>query len=334
MAVGYSKQALHQKLDRQLTIEDECHNLLILVEQIRRDHPVISARKMYNMIMPATIGRDKFERLCLESGYGVERKRSFIRTTNSLGVTRFDNLIAGWELTGVTQVYVSDITYYRIAERFYYITLIMDLYSRKIKGYWASLNLLTSNTVIQALLMVRSQLNRGKAPGCIFHSDGGGQYYCKEFLILTSQMGMKNSMGYSVYENPHAERVIGTIKNDYLVHYGPTDFKELKRMLKKAVDNYNNRLHSKLGNLSPNEFEVLLQKGQCHPKMKISEFKQLNPFDLVHKDKADPSPVKDIINGRHPQASPRPSLTEAGSAFIKRLQDQKGKTNQKKKNYV
>lgn len=113
-AIGMSKQSFHQRLNRQMILSEEIGQLLVLVKEIRKDHPRMSSRQMYRMIRPRHIGRDRFEAFCFENGFKVAVKRSFHRTTNSWGVTRFDNLLLGLELTGINQVWVSDITYYRI----------------------------------------------------------------------------------------------------------------------------------------------------------------------------------------------------------------------------
>ncbi|MES1181741.1 MAG: hypothetical protein ABUL44_03005, partial [Flavobacterium sp.] len=131
-ALDISKQSFHQKLNRQLLLLEETGQLLVMVHQLRQDHPRMSSRQMYRLLRPAHLGRDRFEAFCFANGFKVSVKRAFHRTTNSLGVTRFDNLLLDQELTGINQVWVSDITYYRIGERFYYLTFIMDLYSRVI----------------------------------------------------------------------------------------------------------------------------------------------------------------------------------------------------------
>ncbi|MBK8811967.1 MAG: DDE-type integrase/transposase/recombinase [Acidobacteria bacterium] len=92
--------------------------------------------------------------------FKIERKRAYHRTTDSRGVTRFDNLIAGFELTGVNQVWVSDIAYYRIGERFYYLTFIMDLFSRRIVGWRSRDNLMTEHTTLPAIRMAIRSLAR------------------------------------------------------------------------------------------------------------------------------------------------------------------------------
>jgi putative transposase len=252
---GTSKQAFHQYLDKQMSVLEEQGQLLVIIGQIRADHPRLSVRRMYVMIRPQSMGRDKFEQFCYANGFKLAVKRAYHRTTNSLGVTRFENLIAGRELTGINQVWASDITYYRIGERFYYITFILDLYSRFITGYAVSDGMLTEQTTIPALYMALKQRKPGQ--GLIFHSDGGGQYYCKAFLAITKSNRIKSSMCESVYENAYAERINGTIKNDYLIYYSPGDYNELVTLTDKAVSMYNYfRPHSSLGNISPANYEL------------------------------------------------------------------------------
>jgi putative transposase len=254
-ATGTSKQAFHQYLDKQMLVLEEQQQLLPIISQIRTDHPRLSARRMYVMIEPQSMGRDKFEQFCYLYGFKLAIKRSSHKTTNSLGVTRFENLIAGKKLTGVNQVWASDITYYRIGERFYYITFILDLYSRFIVGYAVSVGMFTEQTTIPALNMALKL--REPEQGLIFHSDGGGQYYSKKFLAITKSNLIENSMCESVYENAHAERINGTVKNDYLVHYAPQDYKQLVTLTDKAVNMYNFfRPHSSLRNSSPATYEL------------------------------------------------------------------------------
>lgn len=266
-----SKQAFHRHQDRKFRQMEEQQQLLPLIAQIREDHPRMSAREMYRLIRPHHIGRDSFIAFCFNNGYKLEIKRSFHRTTDSTGVIRFENLLVQWEFTSVNHAWVSDITYYRIDDDFYYLTFIMDLYSRRIVGYSVSDNLMTEYTTLPALKMALKHRNPEK--GLILHSDGGGQYYSKAFTAVTKQHKIQNSMCESVYENAHAERVNGTIKNDYLISYGPQDFNELKQMMNKAVNMYNlYRPHKALNSVSPGEFEELLTKnGVINKRKKVAK---------------------------------------------------------------
>lgn len=262
--LGVSKQAVHQRLDHYLHQIDEQQQLIPIIDQIRKDHPSLSAREMYFMINPTCMGRDKFEEFCFENGFKLEVKRSFRRTTNSLGVTRFDNLLLDLEVNTINQVWVSDITYYELGSDCYYLTFVMDLHSRYIVGYSVSKTLFTEHTTLPALRLALRF--RRILAGLIFHSDGGGQYYSKLFLALTQQYGILNSMGKNVYENANAERINGTIKNDYLQHYCPQNFPDLVVKVKRAVTNYNLRPHSMLNRQSPSAFEALIHNSTKEKK--------------------------------------------------------------------
>jgi putative transposase len=258
--IGYRKQAFHQKMDRRLHEREQELLLLPLIIELRGEHPEVSARQLYEILKPENIGRDKFERICFQHGLKLERQKAYKRTTDSTGVIRFPNLIAAREFMGINQAWSSDITYYQIEGSVYYITFIMDLFSRMIVGFAVSRRLMTEQTTIPAIRMALTQ--RNPPPGLIFHSDAGGQYYCKEFLRITQQHQMRNSMCDSVFENAHAERINGTIKNQYLKGYKPNTYQSLVKMTRRAVNNYNQvRPHSSLGKLSPQAFEKLLPAG-------------------------------------------------------------------------
>ena len=280
--IGTSRQVFHVKLNRYMQREEEMGQLSLIVSQVRKDHPGMALRDLYQVIQPVTIGRDQFEDYFKQMGYGVVIKRSFKRTTDSSGVIRFPNLIEDKELTGVNQVWVSDITYYRIKEKFYYLTFIMDLYSRLIVGHSCSQTMLTAHTTIVALKTALKTRGTKKLSGLIIHSDGGGQYYSQEFRKFTKEAGMINSMGKSVYENPHAERVNGIIKNNYVRHYSPDDFAQLSRMTNKAVFMYNTeKPHRALKKLSPVQFENLINKKTVINKRKKVAKKENTTFTII-----------------------------------------------------
>lgn len=252
-ALGISKQSFYQKLQRKTIQLEEIEQLIPLIHKERKDHPRMSARDIYLKLKPSFIGRDRFEKVCMEMGLRVGRLKNYHKTTNSLGVTRFPNLIKDKECTGVNQVFVSDITYYSLGSDVYYITLIMDLYNREIVGWSVGKDLRTETTTIPALHRLITQRGKSNLSGSILHSDGGGQYYCKEFLLLTKDLEMRNSMTEEdVYENAHAERLNGIVKNNYLYPWNPRTLNHLRTMLDRAVYNYNNgKPHKALNKLTP-----------------------------------------------------------------------------------
>ena len=295
--IGCSKQSFHQRLNRQLKQREVEQLLLPIIEQLRQDHPGVAARQLYWILKPEGIGRDRFEKLCFANGYKLAKSKSFATTTDSTGVVRFPNLVINREFTHINQIWSSDITYYQIGDTFYYLTFIIDLFSRKIVGFHVSERLLTEQTTIPALLMAINE--RNPEPGLIFHSDGGGQYYSKEFLRITDETKIKNSMCEMAYENPYAERINGTIKNQYLKGYNPLDFLSLKKMTNRAVHNYNFvKPHSSLNKLPPADFEKLKPAGGSSPEIDnfcgIRNSAQLNQKN--YQSQAKLNPVKKMVN--------------------------------------
>ncbi len=239
-----------------MSMDEAMGQLMVIVGEVRKDHPGMNLRDLYRLIAPDFIGRDAFEQYFLGMGYGVQIKKAFRRTTDSSGVIRFDNLTEHIELDSVNQLWVSDITYYRIGETFFYLTFIMDMFSRLIVGHSVSKSLRTICTTIPAIRKSLTLRKNVKLTGLIFHSDGGGQYYSKDFTRLTSKAGIINSMGVSCYDNPNAERLNGIIKNNYLRHYAPVNFEQLQKMTTKAVKMYNTQKpHSALKKMTPVDFE-------------------------------------------------------------------------------
>ncbi len=274
-----SKQSFHQMFKRRRYLYDEQEQLVPLINEIRRDHPRMSARDIYLKLKPSFMGRDQFERFCMDSGYRLKRLRNYRVTTNSLGVTRFSNKIQGLEVTRVNQVFVSDITYFDIGSDTYYLTLIMDLYTREIVGWSASESLRTEDTTIPALHRLIRERGKVNLDGAILHSDGGGQYYCNDFKSLTNDLNMINSMTEEkVYENTHAERLNGTVKNNYLYHYGPKDIKSLRRLLDKTVLMYNTgKPHKALKKLTPRAFRETIDNEDNSPS-----YLPLSTVNIIH----------------------------------------------------
>ncbi len=268
-----SKQAIHQMLNRRMQSSEIEAYLTEIIIQVRADHPTLSCRAMYYKIQPQGIGRDKFESLCQVMGFTVEQSRNPVRTTDSSGVVRFENLLEGMVLTSVNQAFSSDITYYEVGNRFYYITFVMDCFSRYILGYSVSKGLTTEQTTLPALRMAINTRGRMIPTRVVFHSDGGGQYYDKGFLSFTSKYKMSNSMCEFAYQNGKAERLNGIIKNNYLAFYSIESFGQLVESVDQAVALYNkHRPHKALKYKSPYEFEkeLLNLQQQTKPKMKES----------------------------------------------------------------
>lgn len=252
-SISITRQGLHKVINYSMRYQEELIYIKDLLEQIREDHPTMSCRAMYYKINPSMMGRDKFESLCKELGFYVEVKKKYPRTTDSSGVIRFPNLLLTTEVTGINQVWSSDITYYEVNGVYYYITFIIDHYSRAIIGHSVSGRLSTEQTSIPAMKMALKKRGRQiEGKQVIFHSDGGGQYYDKNFLKLTQYYNFKNSMCEFAWENGKSERINGTIKNNYLRHRSIQTLQDLINEVDRAVRLYNNeRPHKSLDYKTP-----------------------------------------------------------------------------------
>lgn len=254
--MNVSKQAFHQyhnRLLKRMELEASLHKIVI---QVRDDHPTMGCRDMYYLIKPESIGRDQFEEICRESGLMIKKNLNYPRTTDSSGVKRFDNLTVDLQIDRPNQLWVSDITYFELGEQFYYLTFLLDVFTRRIIGHSTSRRLLTINTTLPALQTALKTRKGMNIEGVILHSDGGGQYYAIEFLKLTQQESIRNSMCHYPWENPYAERINGIIKNNYLNHRKICNYEELVKEVDRAVKLYNiEKPHKSLQRLSPIQFE-------------------------------------------------------------------------------
>jgi transposase InsO family protein len=239
--VGVSKQAVYQAKLRQEAFDLELLDLVALADELKSEHPGCGVEKMYFTLKPTHIGRDAFCELFLSMGYGVKRIRNYHRTTNS-GSERYPNLIEGMEVCRPFQVIQSDITYFKLGEEHYYLTFIIDVYTRLVVGYAVSTHLrATAN--IKAMNMALSGM-KYKAWGLIHHSDRGSQYGSNVYTDLLKENHIGISMGIVAWENPYAERINGIIKNEYLKLWEIRDFSDLMKKMAKAVKHYNEkRLH-------------------------------------------------------------------------------------------
>lgn len=255
-AIGITKQSFHQRMNRQLREQSYEHQLLFLIYELRGDHPTMGCRDMYFLLRPDFIGRDRFESFCRRNGLSSERPVNLSKTTNSFGVIRFQNLTIGLVLDHINQLWVSDITYYELQNKFYYLTFLTDAFSRRILGHHVSARLFTEHTTLPALEMAAAVRQGMNIEGTILHSDGGGQYYDEDFIRLTKQLKLQNSMCEHPWENGRAERINGVIKNNYLKHRSIHNFKELQKEVDCSVKLYNEKKpHIGLNRLSPTQFE-------------------------------------------------------------------------------
>ncbi|MEL7220813.1 MAG: DDE-type integrase/transposase/recombinase, partial [Bacteroidota bacterium] len=253
---GVSKQAHQQYINRQADSSDRTAYYIGLMAQARALHPRIGLAKIYYLFEPAGIGRQAFENLGKAAGYALEPRP--VLTWKGYRSIPYTNLLSDHLFNGADQIWVTDITYYKIGEKYFYISMIMDFYLRKI----IAANVAESLHASHSIALLRQALKARQITPCqglIHHSDKGSRYTSGAYTELLKKYKIGISMCTSVFENTSMERLNGIIKNDYLIHCSPSTFNQLKKQLKLAVTNYNNCPHGQLNMMSPNKYECHLE---------------------------------------------------------------------------
>lgn len=257
---GFSRQAHSQYMERRGVDEEIAQIVISSVIEARGMHPVMGLKKIYYLFKPDYIGRDRFIEIGVINGMAIQRLRSYQRTTFSNRYAQYKNLTVDLSILDINQVFVSDITYFRVGDVFYYLTFLMDVFSRRILGYVAypTLEAKANCIALNMALDERQGMNLDKL---IHHSDRGVQYTSNAYLNILKARKIRVSMCESVFENSHIERVNGIIKNEYLTNWKIQDFRTLKKCLKEAVNSYNNeRPHWSIGTVPPVKYELELKK--------------------------------------------------------------------------
>lgn len=263
-AGGLSRQAYYKgrrqrsakQIDQELVMEH--------VQAKRRRHPRMGTRKLHHELHAiweaagVSIGRDKLFDLLRSKDLLIRPKRKWVQTTNSRHcLPLYRNLLPERQPTAPHQVLVSDITYLRTAEGWLYLSLVTDLYSRKIVGWNLADNLQASESV-KALKVAMEQVPPERWP--LHHSDRGCQYCCHEYTKILHESGWSISMTEINHcaENCNAERVNGILKNEYNLDIDFRTKAQAKLAVQQAIDLYNEeRPHNSLGLRKPSQVHAL-----------------------------------------------------------------------------
>lgn len=258
---GITRQAyyVNARSERQRATEADlvCQRL----QEIRGDHARMGGRKLYEKLQPffqehgIKMGRDALFALLSDRKMLIKRRRSAVITTNSNHwFRRYPNLIKDIVPTVPNQIWVSDITYWRISPNLVlYISFITDAYSRKIVGFHVAQTLAAVES-LRALEMAIASIDSATATHLTHHSDRGAQYCCNQYTTLLKEKNIAISMTQNgdPLENAIAERLNGIIKQEYLDTKEIKIFADAQRMVSRAVFLYNtDRPHLSLGNQTP-----------------------------------------------------------------------------------
>ena len=208
-----------------------------------------------------TVNRKRVQRLMQEMGLRIRVKRKTHRTTNSEhGLPRYPNLVQDLEIVRPDQAWVSDITYIRLRQEFVYLAVIMDVFTRGIRGWHLGRGLDQSLTLIA--------LDRALAEHMpeIHHSDQGVQYAATAYTQMLQAVNAQISMAEvgEAWQNGYAERLMRTIKEEEVDLSDYEDYTDAVCQLGRFLNDVyvHKRIHSSLGYLTPAEFEEQWRKEQ------------------------------------------------------------------------
>ena len=232
------------------------------VQRIALEYPCYGWRRVRRALRDCgwTVNHKRVRRIMREDNLLCVRKRKFVVTTDSHhGRQIYENLAQQMTLTGIDQLWVSDITYIRLETEFVYLAVVIDAFSRRVIG-WELDRTLEDDLTLTALRM--ALVWRQPAPGLVHHSDRGSQYASGDYTRLLKQHGCQISMSHkaSPWENARCESWMKTLKTEEVYRQEYRDLAEARASITRFIDQVYNqkRLHSALDYRSPVEFEQAL----------------------------------------------------------------------------
>jgi transposase InsO family protein len=222
-------------------------------------HPTYGTRRLMHQLRRKPYGyqvnRKRVQRLARKMSLLRPVKRRKTRTTDSQHpYPRYENLVKDLEITYPDMVWVSDITYVRLKNSFVYLAIILDVFTRSVRGWCLSYSL-DQQLTLEALRMAL-----GKATPLIHHSDQGVQYaaYAYTDLLKANRIQISMAAVGKAEENGYAERFMRTIKEEEVDLSEYRDFADAYHQIGMFIQDVymTKRIHSSLGYLTPTEFEA------------------------------------------------------------------------------
>jgi transposase InsO family protein len=232
------------------------------IQKVAGQYPTYGTRRITQQLRRPPyrylVGRKRIQRLMRSLKLLRPVKQLRIRTTNSQhGFPRFRNLMKDLVVTYPNQVWVADITYLRLKHSFVYLAVLMDVFTRSIRGWHLSQSL-DQNLTLYAL-------NQGLVQHCpeIHHSDQGIHYAFKNYIQVLQAHQVQISMAGvgKPEENGYAERLMRTIKEEEVELSEYNDLDDARQQIGQFLEEVymTKRIHSALGYATPAEFEALWQ---------------------------------------------------------------------------
>jgi putative transposase len=235
-----AEQTLQDQI-RAVTGQFPTYGVRRVTAQLRRDYKL-------------KINHKRVARVMREMGMNRKKRHKKRKTTQSQhAFPRYPNLLKDLDIVRPDQVWVCDITYIHLAHEDVYLAVIMDLYTRRIRGWHLS------RSLAQALTLNALQDALARACPDIHHSDQGIQYASPKYVQVLEAHHVQISMAEvgEATQNAHAERLMRTIKEEEVNLSDYRDFYDARKRIGHFLDDVyqHKRIHSALGYLTPAEYE-------------------------------------------------------------------------------
>lgn len=275
-----SRQGAHQGIARMAKAQRDLLTTVELASEVRSEHPQMGCRDIYYAMreqMPR--GRDWSEQVLLSSGYRVKTPT---RSFTEAGTDICCNLIEGMSITAPNQVWQTDITYVWSGGRWYYVSFVLDVYTRQILASHCSRDLSAASQV-HCLAKALARQKGQDLSGLIIHTDRGVQYTSNAYKNYLKDNELTQSMAHFAWQNAYCERVNRTIKNNYLAHYTTDSYRSLCAGMAKAVRLYNrSKPHRGLpSRLSPDQFVKERNQGS-YPDYRVKIWSPLTATKMLN----------------------------------------------------
>ncbi|NJM96053.1 MAG: IS3 family transposase [Phormidesmis sp. RL_2_1] len=226
-------------------------------------YPTYGYRRMTKQLQREgwNVNHKRISRLMRELGLLAKKRVRRKRTTNSVhGYKRYPNLVKQLVVVRPEQVWVADITYIRLKEEFVYLAVLMDVFTRSIRGWHLD------RTMEKSLTITALEKAFERYVPEIHHSDQGVQYAANDYVRMLEDKAIEISMAGvgKAYENGYAERLMRTIKEEEVDLSEYRNFNEVYERIEAFLEEVymKKRIHSSLSYLTPSEFEAKWREEQ------------------------------------------------------------------------
>ena len=232
-----------------------CEDVLREIEKLAAAYPTYGYRRITKLLVNQgyPVGYRRVARLMKSENLCVAVKRACQTTHSTDGVRPWGNRVQTLDICRQDQVWVGDITYVRLKGHFVYVALLMDVFTRMIRG-WKLSQQLTQSLTLKPL----QEALRQSVPE-IHHSDQGVQYLSNTYISTLRHHNIEISVARRgrPWENGYAERLIRTLKEEEVHLNDYKDVIEARDRIGHFITHvyHQKRPHSALGYLTPLEFQ-------------------------------------------------------------------------------